>query len=123
MAKRPNVKASHTRIREIVEWVFDHLGDKKSELPNAPTAGAKALLEWAQSSDGNKGDFYRVFYARFLPTKQEVDKQDGRGDGTDRCERTIRKLVANRPPVPGTGAQVSPSQLGMATADPKLGIS
>lgn len=77
--------------REDVEWVYQNL-DTDASRADAPSPGAFGLREWAKKP-GNKGEFYRNFLAKLLPSKAQVDADAARIDDGSSCEDTCRTLL------------------------------
>jgi hypothetical protein len=63
-------------IREVVQWVFDFMEIDDVTPDMAPSSGAWGLLKWARASRNNKTEFYRTLYAKFIPSKAQIDNED-----------------------------------------------
>lgn len=92
-----NVQGS---ILQNVEWVAANLNTPYSEIDVAAAPGTTAanLLAWAKANDR---DFWSTFYARFIPTRGEIDaghrfRDDGRdvSELIDELERVHYELQA-----------------------------
>ncbi len=88
-------------ILQNVEWVAQNLNTPYSEIDAATSPGSTAvnLLAWAKA---NVRDFWSTFYARFIPTRSEVDaghrfRDDGRdvNELIDDLERIHYELKAD----------------------------
>ena len=76
-----------TGIREIVEWVFNHVDVEDVTPSMAPSPGAWSLLISVRDDPGVRADFYKSIWAKLLPTKTQIEEEDKfSDDGSDIAE-------------------------------------
>jgi hypothetical protein len=66
---------------EIIDWIFEHLGNKEITEEEAPSIGAYNWLKTLQKSDDLKMEFYHDIWPKRIPSKSKFDEMiDKMGD-------------------------------------------
>ena len=73
---------SSNDAREILRWVYEHLGDTEAQLakPKPPSPGALAHLLELRASPDLKRDFYNTVYPKLLPSRSELNRAERMND-------------------------------------------
>lgn len=83
---KPEPEASPARssndAREILRWVYEHLGDTEAQLAKLkpPSPGALAHLLELRASPDLKRDFYNTVYPKLLPSRSELNRAERMND-------------------------------------------
>lgn len=69
-------KKGRVDIREVVEWVFAHIGEAGVKKEDEPCAGAYQLLQRVESGVKMQDWFYSQMFVKLLPTRAQVEGDD-----------------------------------------------
>ncbi len=73
--------------REIIDWVYDHMGNPAETITEAPSLGALIYLHKCQHVGALQEAFYNSIWPRTLPAKAQTENADRMADdGSDVLE-------------------------------------
>jgi hypothetical protein len=70
--------------REIIDWIYNHMGNPAEEIIEAPSLGALVYLYKCQHVGSMQETFYNSIWPKLLPTKAQTETGDRMADdGSD----------------------------------------